>query len=83
MSTQWTQAACRAADIDSESFFPLSYAAGNPQVQAAKAVCRSCPIRSACLAYALRRGEPEGIWGGLTPRERRDIRDKTRQEATR
>ncbi|GAA3414378.1 WhiB family transcriptional regulator [Streptosporangium vulgare] len=27
-----------------------------------------------CRAYALRAAEPEGIWGGLTVRERRSLR---------
>ncbi|GAA2990404.1 hypothetical protein GCM10017559_08020 [Streptosporangium longisporum] len=68
-------AACRRES--KELMFPLSYAAENPQVREAKAVCRSCPITSACLAYALERGEPEGIWGGQTPQERRRSRTDT------
>jgi WhiB family redox-sensing transcriptional regulator len=35
-----------------------------------KAICRCCPVRSQCLAYALDAGEPSGIWGGLTTDER-------------
>jgi len=30
----------------------------------AKAYCRECPLRAACLAGALARGEPWGVWGG-------------------
>lgn len=30
----------------------------------AKAICRRCPIRSDCLAGALERREPTGVWGG-------------------
>lgn len=30
----------------------------------AKAACRSCPMRAECLAGALRRREPWGVWGG-------------------
>ena len=36
----------------------------------AKAICQACPVRAQCLDYALATGEKEGIWGGLTPRER-------------
>jgi WhiB family redox-sensing transcriptional regulator len=30
----------------------------------AKAHCRECPVRAACLAGALERQEPHGVWGG-------------------
>jgi WhiB family redox-sensing transcriptional regulator len=30
----------------------------------AKMLCRDCPVRSACLAGALQRREPCGVWGG-------------------
>ena len=30
----------------------------------AKALCRRCPIREACLAGAIKRREPWGVWGG-------------------
>lgn len=33
-------------------------------VEAAKSLCGPCPIRDACLAGALQRAEPWGVWGG-------------------
>ena len=33
-------------------------------VEQAKALCRTCPIRDACLTGALEREEPWGVWGG-------------------
>ena len=33
-------------------------------VEFAKALCGTCPVRSACLAGALDRREPWGVWGG-------------------
>lgn len=36
----------------------------------AKRICRDCPVRADCLAYALAANEPYGIWGGLTRPER-------------
>ena len=37
----------------------------NPEdLRLAKALCGHCPVRSACLAGALQRGEPWGVWGG-------------------
>lgn len=41
---------------------------------AAKEVCALCPVQRACLRHALKVGEPFGIWGGLTGRERRRLR---------
>ncbi len=34
------------------------------ELNLAKAYCRSCPNRRSCLAGALQRGEPAGVWGG-------------------
>jgi WhiB family transcriptional regulator, redox-sensing transcriptional regulator len=39
----------------------------------AKSICAACPVRSPCLAYALRIREPHGIWGGLNEVERRSL----------
>lgn len=33
-------------------------------IAAAQRLCRGCPVRTPCLAGALERGEPWGIWGG-------------------
>ncbi|REE97003.1 WhiB family transcriptional regulator [Thermomonospora umbrina] len=71
----WTDhSICRGADPD--LFYPINYA--RPvmarQVEAAKAICAHCPVQADCLDWALRAGEPEGIWGGTTPEERRHLR---------
>lgn len=39
----------------------------------AKAKCRICPVKNACLSEALLRREREGIWGGMNERERRKL----------
>jgi len=54
------EAAC--ATVDPGLFFPEH---GGPSVKA-KRICRGCPVREPCLAFALRRGEEWGIWGGLS-----------------
>ncbi|SBW19434.1 MULTISPECIES: WhiB family transcriptional regulator [Protofrankia] len=47
-------------DVDPDLFF-----AESPEdVESAKAVCGGCPLRHACLAAALDRREPWGVWGG-------------------
>lgn len=42
----------------------LWFAESPVDVEAAKALCGPCPLRDACLAGALDRREPWGVWGG-------------------
>ena len=42
----------------------LFFAESPSDVEAAKALCQACPVRAACLAGALERREPWGVWGG-------------------
>lgn len=37
----------------------------------AKEICRTCPVKSPCLDYAVGIREPHGIWGGLNEAERK------------
>jgi WhiB family redox-sensing transcriptional regulator len=39
----------------------------------AKAVCRRCLVRPECLLDALEHDEPNGVWGGLSAQERREV----------
>ena len=50
---------CRLVD-NPELFF----AEAPGDVEEAKALCLDCPIRERCLAGALERREPWGVWGG-------------------
>lgn len=55
-------AACRRSRVD---FFD------EQQEAAAVRVCASCPVLQPCRETALAERPPEGVWGGLTPRDRR------------
>jgi WhiB family redox-sensing transcriptional regulator len=69
----WELAACR--DHDPELFFPVTaHGPGLEQLAAAKAVCAGCPIRSACLRWALETGQEAGVWGGTGEDDRRALR---------
>ena len=49
---------CHTVDPD------LWFAESPADVETAKALCLPCPLRAACLAGALERREPWGVWGG-------------------
>lgn len=63
----WRVAArCRTADAEE------LFVSGAMQ-QEAKQFCRSCPVRTECLAHALDQRIEFGVWGGATERERRSL----------
>jgi WhiB family redox-sensing transcriptional regulator len=49
---------CRVNDAE------LFFAESPSDVELAKALCQGCPVRAECLAGALERREPWGVWGG-------------------
>jgi WhiB family redox-sensing transcriptional regulator len=52
------QLPCRSNDPE------LFFAETPTDVELAKALCVDCPVRAECLAGALERREPWGVWGG-------------------
>ena len=67
MTQDWVaDAACRKPGVDVAVFFPTLPWHEN----AARAICKTCIVKDACLTHALERGENDGIWGGLNPSER-------------
>lgn len=61
-------AACRG--MDPELFYPHK---GDSPTNA-KQVCYVCQVKRECLEYALQNNERDGIWGGASERERRQIK---------
>jgi WhiB family transcriptional regulator, redox-sensing transcriptional regulator len=49
---------CRANDPE------LFFAESPSDVEYAKTLCTDCPVQALCLAGALERREPWGVWGG-------------------
>jgi WhiB family redox-sensing transcriptional regulator len=62
------KAACR--DADPNLFFPDSEKATAEYRQTAERYCAGCPVKADCLADAMRRGDPHGLWGGMDPEQR-------------
>jgi len=52
------QLPCRRYDPE------LFFAERPEDVEYAKSLCQDCPVRTACLAGAVERQEPWGVWGG-------------------
>lgn len=68
------EAAC--AGMGPDLFFPSS---GTDTLEPAKALCRRCPVRDACLIEALEEGHEGGVWGGLDEPARRKLRGQMRR----
>ena len=71
LAAQWRDATVGGQDTTGLSLVlpctedPELFFAESPQdVEQAKAMCRGCRARLACLAGALERREPWGVWGG-------------------
>ncbi|MFD0078192.1 WhiB family transcriptional regulator [Streptomyces sp. NPDC127166] len=69
VETEWQERAL-CAQTDPELFHPeLGHSC-----REARKVCGACEVRAECLAHALAVPETDGVWGGLTYRERRRLR---------
>jgi hypothetical protein len=66
-------ARCADAD-DPEVWFP-DPDTGEQDLASARAECVRCPVRRSCLAEAIL-GDEQGLWGGLTRRQRRSAIDR-------
>ncbi|MGH2806655.1 MAG: WhiB family transcriptional regulator [Actinomycetota bacterium] len=69
------RAACKRIQV--ELFFPPA----EQEADDAKAICATCEVRQPCLEFAIAAGERFGVWGGLTPQERRSLIAKRRSRA--
>ncbi|WP_051549226.1 WhiB family transcriptional regulator [Nocardioides sp. URHA0032] len=71
---EWSTDA-RCLHEDPELFFPRGEGSrAQRQIEAARVVCASCPVRGDCLAFAVTTDAQYGVWAGTTPRERRRLR---------
>jgi WhiB family transcriptional regulator, redox-sensing transcriptional regulator len=74
----WRQYA-RCLGADPEIFYPSC----DEAAAEAKAICMICPVREPCLEHAISAREKQGVWGGLTERERRRLVRQRRRLAER
>jgi WhiB family redox-sensing transcriptional regulator len=61
------QARCAEPWVDPEIFFDTS------TQDIAVAICADCPIAQLCLKYSIKENIEDGVWGGLTEAQRRQM----------
>lgn len=69
-SVTWAEQGACATHPTPDLFFP----ARGESVDHARAICGRCTVQTECLNYALTNYIKQGVWGGLTERERRPLR---------
>lgn len=76
-AVDWSRAACRGTDVvwffDELWLDEPGTTAMRAAIQECRDICYDCPIRAACLRYAIAAGE-WGFWGGTTHKERLERR---------
>lgn len=68
----YDHAACRGKPA--QWWFPDHAANTRNPYRNARLICSTCPVATECLAVAIVTGEDHGMYGGTSPRERRNLR---------
>jgi WhiB family transcriptional regulator, redox-sensing transcriptional regulator len=79
VATDWRHAAECVRHAHEVNFFPER---GESALKA-KTICAACPVRQPCLEFALRTNVSSGVWGGLTGRQRRQLRRQRETQSRR
>ena len=73
---QWRdRASCLG--LDTNRFIRADDLRGKSQLSVYKEsieICKECPVRSECLAFAIEYYLIEGVWGGLIPSQRKGLK---------
>jgi len=79
-AARWrADALCWEEQAAPELFFPIGTTGpAMEQAEAAKEVCRRCPVITQCLEWALATRQDAGVWGGKTEDERRLVHRRGR-----
>ena len=72
-NSEWrSHAACYGSNTN--DFFPDETGfVGNSKVAKSKLVCYTCRVREDCLGFAISNNIKHGVWGGLSPSDRRKV----------
>lgn len=66
----WSDASCASVGLGAADEWHPDKGGSTRQ---AKRICEGCPLRDACLNYALTEGMTAGVWGGLSAKERQAL----------
>lgn len=73
----WDQAAC--IGYDTELWFPnTNFGKRDAAWDEPRAICKTCPIAAECLKWAQDTGQHDGMWGGLSEKERAELRRRAK-----
>lgn len=79
---EW-RAKATCANSDTEKFFPHRDGVDAAMIVAqAQLCCAVCTVRKECLEFALTNKLKYGIWGGVTPRNRRGLEVEDAERAS-
>lgn len=76
---EWLDDAVCAQDSN-KSKINFFFSDNEDEVEQAKTLCMSCPVRKKCLSKALNNREIWGVWGGASQDEIRDVLCLTEDE---
>jgi len=51
----------------------LFFSVAKEDITAAKNFCADCPVKEACLDFAMTSHQEHGVWGGMSEKDRRNI----------
>lgn len=82
MEKPWDFEAPLCREVGTDIFYPDRLEDGIDTMsivlaQSAKRICRMCQHKTACAEWAII-NEAHGIWGGMTPSDRRRVRRRRR-----
>ncbi len=69
----WDQGGLCKTPYEGAPLTDIFYSEEEDEIAMAKQICQACQIRAVCLEQALAFKEPDGVWGGMTPSERRSL----------
>ena len=71
---------CTDPSIDPDWFFPDSEHENNIEQRMALDMCKTCPVKMNCLAYALNNWPVYGIWGGMRNKQLKDLARQIKEQ---